>query len=304
MARRQFCRELLAGKCYRGEFCRFRHHGPERPSGTVFACELVPKAQDVCVSGYSVTFTSGAMPIAIKPVDSLETGLCLELLTTSLEISWYQSTHNSWLSFETEAAARNAAEILNGLVTRGSKLAATVKASGDGKTWTTQVSNVPEAVDPEHIHSLLPSDLVKPTKTTEGSPAYEPTIPQIDILRELIESSCSMTVTKSGAPFMSESSTSSKYRARFELDTVTSLAPLVQTLDSCDVAEFGGTRIFAVERLFALLSMSGPSYAKHARYLKRAAHEASRNHHVVVKIDDSTPEPPFRYQCVPRRENH
>ena len=228
------------------------------------------------------TFAAGVVSTAIEFILNSKPVLHIELVETSLEVTWFIPTRNVRITYASEQAAQHASDLFDNKMVKDTKLRSTIKKSEHGDIWSAQISNVPEFVDDSDIKDMLQED-AEVINIRSGKLSYYRNIPDLEILDKKVES---ITRKDTFASILLTRQNLLKYRAEFKLDGCPRLDGVARQLDGERVQEFGGSKIFAIERLFVRLSLQREVYELHAKRLKYTASTSWKEHKVQVKIND------------------
>ncbi|KAF2769578.1 hypothetical protein EJ03DRAFT_89184 [Teratosphaeria nubilosa] len=176
--RRSFCKDLLAGKCFRGTHCKFRHQGPERPPATAYGCEQLP-ALDTGPPGTLTLLGQRTSLVTLDAGAKLQDHKLVELLgvgevKTYLEVSWRKPTRTVDLRYDDPGIVFRVTKAFHGIKIYGLQLGsqlAPIYVPKTGLVRGVRISNVPEAVDEKTLLELAPG-CPRPAHISFGRPTY------------------------------------------------------------------------------------------------------------------------------------
>jgi hypothetical protein len=163
---------------------------------------------------FKATFSNGMQPNAIEFLDTLRSRIKIGVVTTVLEVLWYQPCHVMRLL---RADLANAVEIKSapaGKEVRGLRMHHKLSPSTHGR-WTVEVTNATESIDAEAILAAIPAHIQEPLSAKSGPPLGDPHESGIGIVKTGLQTWTNRIV--SGAE-MRPSRNLAKFRAVFEFE--------------------------------------------------------------------------------------
>ncbi|KAK3679151.1 E3 ubiquitin-protein ligase rnf14 [Recurvomyces mirabilis] len=298
-ARVPFCKFLLEGKCKRGKDCKYRHHGPERPTATAYGCELWGPAEAAWPSinphgppgtfttmiddSFQATFSAGLLTTNVQPLSALKPKLRVDLVTSMLEVTFFMPSRNIWTHYGKKEDAEVVAKTLDKTVLRGLTFACSVKESTKGRLWTVQMTNMTDDFDEAFIRGLLPHTVSNPKAVVFGPLTYGALVSPFNVLEKKIGEFTMRHI-------LGNDIKASKSRLRsvitLEFEGFPNLASLAASLNGQNVSGLGDCKIWASERLRVVLSIDRESYFYRSKQLKRVSTNVWRDLKVSVHIDD------------------
>ena len=151
-----------------------------------------------------------------------------------------------------------------------------------------QVSNVTDSIENGDILQVFRPALRRSIEVKSGEPSYSDAIPDIEILEKLLASASKYDF---GFSHMLKRQNPLKYKATFEVREGTPrLDSLAREFDGRQIPDFGGSKIYAEERVEVRLHVRRAIYEQKRPLLKAAAAKIWRDHQVQVHIDENLAE--------------
>ena len=245
----------------------------------------IPGTVTTLVSGnIKATFAAGAVPISVNLLLTSNAALRIEAIDTVLEVSWYRATRVLWIQFNSKEIAQRACDAIDGANFEVSGFRGWLKPSRNGKTWSVQVSNLAEDVKDQDLLEILPPD-VRPIGFKSSEPIYDWDTPALEIVEEHVESSSGRKI-KSKRPLKCANPLKDHFEFRFE--GFPRLDGVARQLDGKRERKFGGSTIYARERVEVRLSIRREVFRRHSLQLNFAWYNLWRRHEVQLDIDEGT----------------
>ncbi|KAI7521913.1 hypothetical protein KC331_g19524, partial [Hortaea werneckii] len=236
------------------------------------------------------TFTAGMEPTRVKTLAQLRPRISVELVTSTLQITWYRPTRNIWIECKSFDQAAQVLNVLHNAIVQDITLRCCICSSG---RQSVEITNAIESIDGPSLLAKLPKAIRAVRKITFGTLSYGPDVSAIDVMTKKISNALNLKVAASA---LLAAKNQLKRRALLYFGGSPNLDMLAKSLDGQRHAELGNTRVFVEENLQVVIAADRYEFLRHKkiveciirRFKARGGIKASHDAKSLSKSSDRT----------------
>ncbi|KAI7163454.1 hypothetical protein KC349_g1391 [Hortaea werneckii] len=236
------------------------------------------------------TFTAGMEPTRVKTLAQLRPRTSVELVTSTLQITWYRPTRNIWIECKSFDQAAQVLNVLHNAIVQDITLRCCICSSG---RQSVEITNAIESIDGPSLLAKLPKVIRAVRKITFGTLSYGPGVSAIDVMTKKRSNAPNLKVAASA---LLAAKNQLKRRALLYFGGSPNLDMLAKSLDGQRHAELGNTRVFVEENLQVVIAADRYEFLRHKktveciirRFKARGGIKASHDAKSLSKSSDRT----------------